>query len=109
MSFNSSDLTKNLLPGPSLVTDTADLVGLFECLFRLHADCCPELNFQSAEADFVIQRHFLRLAPNDGPMVRVQMIASTDNVKEKLADEGWSERRDSNPRHSRWQRDALPG
>jgi Rhodopirellula transposase DDE domain len=21
----------------------------------------------------------------------------------------WSERRDSNPRHSRWQRDALPG
>jgi len=26
-----------------------------------------------------------------------------------LAPEGWSERRDSNPRHSRWQRDALPG
>ena len=26
-----------------------------------------------------------------------------------VAVENWSERRDSNPRHSRWQRDALPG
>ena len=26
-----------------------------------------------------------------------------------VAAENWSERRDSNPRHSRWQRDALPG
>src|ERR1051325_7081769 len=27
----------------------------------------------------------------------------------RISKEKWSERRDSNPRHSRWQRDALPG
>ena len=99
-----------------LEIDRSDTRFIFDRLrkryFEFHI-VPPELNFWPVKAESVIKMSYgafcWNCAPNDVSMVHVQMIANTDDVEEKLAAEGWSERRDSNPRHSRWQRDALPG
>jgi hypothetical protein len=38
-----------------------------------------------------------------------KVIDFDEVMRKKRLETKWSERRDSNPRHSRWQRDALPG